>query len=67
MNKVVQTSTGTSGSSAGVRIPTTTVTMKEKFKCTLADLYRALTVKGVSIWKYDCCSPHLLEEKGKHK
>lgn len=47
MNKVVQTSTGTSGSSAGVRIPTTTVTMKEKFKCTLADLYRALTVKGL--------------------
>ncbi|XP_025105562.1 activator of 90 kDa heat shock protein ATPase homolog 1-like isoform X2 [Pomacea canaliculata] len=47
MNKVVQTSTGTSGSSAGVRIPTTTVTMKEKFKCTLADLYRALTVKGI--------------------
>ena len=46
LNKVVQ-STSTSSKGVGVRIPTTTVTLKETFKCRAADLYRALTVKEV--------------------
>nr|KAG5696978.1 hypothetical protein BaRGS_008440 [Batillaria attramentaria] len=44
MNKVVQ-GTSAPSSSVGVRIPTTSLTMKETFKCTASDVYRALTVK----------------------
>lgn len=45
INKVVQNTMPSS--SVGVRIHTTTVTLKETFRCSASDLYRALTVKEI--------------------
>jgi hypothetical protein len=48
LNKVVQSTSGGSND-VGVKIPTHAIKLKDHFKCSAYDLYRALTDQGVGV------------------
>lgn len=49
LNKIVESAPQPS---SGVSIHTSTLTVQEKFRCSAADLYRALTDKMVFVFKF---------------